>query len=137
VLNNARNTRIKDSSFSITTTHTINFNGSPLVSPIDLLHKCVAPNAILNTGGRADEVRCHPGTREEVIGLVEKSMDALHHRRPRLLWLSGPAGAGKTAIMQTVAERCKERGVPHANFFFFRADSSRSHAAPLVATLVH
>lgn len=54
-----------------------------------------------------------------------------------MLWLSGPAGAGKTAIMQTVAERCDERGVLHANFFYFRADSSRSHTTPFIATLMH
>jgi DnaJ-domain-containing protein 1 len=52
-----------------------------------------------------------------------------------MFWLSGPAGAGKSAIVQTIAERCDQRKVPHANFFFFRADNSRSNASPLVATL--
>ncbi|KAF5329428.1 hypothetical protein D9619_009499 [Psilocybe cf. subviscida] len=111
--------------------------GSETVTSMDPLYKSVAPNAILNAGGRADEVRCHPGTREEVIGLIETFMNAQDKGTPRMLWLSGPAGAGKTAIMQTVAERCKERGVPHANFFFFRTDGSRNDATPFVATLVY
>lgn len=110
---------------------------SSSVASLDTLYSSVATNAILNTGGRADEVRCHPGTREEVISIVEQFMDAQGEGVPRILWLSGPAGAGKTAIMQTIAERCEERGVPHANFFFFRADNSRSDATALVATLMH
>lgn len=114
------------------------FHGLPPVAPLDLLYKSVAPNAILNAGGRADEVRCHPGTREEVIHLIEKFVDMQQDEgSPRMLWLSGPAGAGKTAIMQTVAERCTKRGVPHASFFFFRTDSSRNQATALVATLMH
>ncbi|KAF5324323.1 hypothetical protein D9619_011080 [Psilocybe cf. subviscida] len=64
-------------------------------------------------------------------------MDAQDKNISRMLWLSGPAGAGKTAIMQTVAERSAARGVPHANFFFFRSDSSRSDATALVPTLLH
>ncbi|KAF5329728.1 hypothetical protein D9619_009482 [Psilocybe cf. subviscida] len=133
VLNRARNTHIKHSLFSINNNTTNQISGSQL----EILYKSVAPNAILNSGGRADEVRCHPGTREEVIDVVEKSMDAPHFNNPRILWLSGPAGAGKTAIMQTIAERCKDRGVPHANFFFFRPDGSRNTAAALVATVIH
>lgn len=54
-----------------------------------------------------------------------------------ILWLSGPAGAGKTAIVTTVAERFKLDGIPHALFFFFRADRSRNGVSPFVATLLH
>ncbi|KAF5319144.1 hypothetical protein D9619_008289 [Psilocybe cf. subviscida] len=97
----------------------------------------VAPNAILNAGGRADEVRCYPGTREEVIGKMEKWMDREDIRTSRMMWLSGPAGAGKSAILQTVSERCQERGRHVSNFFFFRGDGTRNHAQPLVATLVY
>lgn len=104
---------------------------------LDVLHKRVAPNGILNAAGRADSVRCYPGTREEVIHRIEKWGDAQDGLSAPLFWLSGPAGAGKTAIVQTVAERCTQRRVPHANFFFFRADSSRRDASPLIATLLH
>ncbi|KAF5312189.1 hypothetical protein D9619_002448 [Psilocybe cf. subviscida] len=97
----------------------------------------VAPNAILNAGGRADEVRCYPGTRKEIIGKMERWMDDKSFRTSRMMWLSGPAGAGKSAIFQTVAERCRNRGRHAANFFFFRGDSTRNFAQPLVATLVY
>jgi hypothetical protein len=104
---------------------------------LDMLYKRVAPYAILNAGGRGDKVRCHPGTREEVIGRIERWRDAQVGPVSPIFWLSGPAGGGKTAIVQTIAERWKEQAVPQANFFFFRADSSRSNSSPLVATLLH
>ncbi|KAF5329695.1 hypothetical protein D9619_009225 [Psilocybe cf. subviscida] len=101
------------------------------------LYERVAPNAILNAGGRADEVKCYPGTREEIIDLTERWMEGREGVGHGMMWLSGPAGAGKSAIVQTIAERCKERGIQAANFFFFRSDPTRSTARPLVATLLY
>ncbi|KAF5314374.1 hypothetical protein D9619_011894 [Psilocybe cf. subviscida] len=104
---------------------------------LDRLFDEVAPNAILNAGGRAHEARCYPGTREEVIGKIERFIDGQDESNRRMMWLSGPPGAGKSAIAQTVAECCQERGIHAANFFFFRSDGTRNFAQPLVATLVY
>ncbi|KAF5324210.1 hypothetical protein D9619_011363 [Psilocybe cf. subviscida] len=104
---------------------------------LDRLLAIVASNVILNAGGRADEVRCYPGTREEVIGKVERWIDGDELLKGWMMWLSGPAGAGKSAISQTVAERCPKRGLHATNFFFFRGDATRNHTQPLVATLVY
>ncbi|KAF5327759.1 hypothetical protein D9619_004083 [Psilocybe cf. subviscida] len=105
---------------------------------LELLWERAALNAILNAGGRADEVKCFPGTREEVLAKIEAWIDAKEpSRERRIFWLSGPAGAGKSAIVQTLAERCMARGVPMTNFFFFRGDSTRNLARPIVATLLY
>ncbi|KAF5314288.1 hypothetical protein D9619_011986 [Psilocybe cf. subviscida] len=130
ILKDARNIVMKDSSFVVNT-------DTSKQNPLDRLINEVAPNAILNAGGRADEVRCYPGTREEVIGNMERWMDGDGVRTSRMMWLSGPAGAGKSAICQTVAERCSRRGLHAANFFFFRGDGTRNNARPLAATLVY
>ncbi|EEB94165.1 hypothetical protein MPER_07068, partial [Moniliophthora perniciosa FA553] len=45
----------------------------------------------------------------------------------RILWLYGPAGAGKSAIAQTVAETAREENILVASFFFSRADSKRNN----------
>ncbi|KAF5317664.1 hypothetical protein D9619_012513 [Psilocybe cf. subviscida] len=136
ILKNSNNIRIEKSLFNITT-NTTNVNmidGHVL----DIIYERVAPNAILNSGGRADEVRCHPGTRAEVISVIERWIsDAQNGLASPIFWLSGPAGGGKTAIVQTIAEQCKQRGVPHANFFFFRADHSRNNADSFVPTLLY
>jgi hypothetical protein len=54
-----------------------------------------------------------------------------------LLWLNGAAGAGKSAIMQSIAERCVLAAIAIASFFFSRADFTRNNMAPFVATLVY
>ncbi len=54
-----------------------------------------------------------------------------------LMWIYGPAGAGKTAIMQTIAEICEEAGILGASFFFFRTDNMRNVKGRLVATLAY
>lgn len=54
-----------------------------------------------------------------------------------ILWLNGAAGAGKTAIGQSVAELCVARGILVASFFFFRSDPTRNSITPLVATLAY
>ncbi|KAF5309487.1 hypothetical protein D9619_012437 [Psilocybe cf. subviscida] len=129
MFNNAQISNITGGDFRITNVNKVN--------ALEVLHKRAAPNAILNAGGRADEVRCYPGTRKEVIGRIEKWRDTQDRRTPPIFWLSGPAGAGKTAIVQTIAERCNVQRIPQANFFFFRTDTSRNNLSPLVATLVH
>ncbi|KAF5314421.1 hypothetical protein D9619_011993 [Psilocybe cf. subviscida] len=101
-----------------------------------LVYNNVSWNAILNSGGRADAVRCYPGTREAVMEQIETWISPQDPTGQPIFWLSGPAGAGKSAIAQSIAERCLARGIPIANFFFFRADSTRNHATPLVATLL-
>jgi hypothetical protein len=93
-----------------------------------LLYGEVAPNAILNSGGRVDPVRCYPGTREEVIGRIDSWMSSGYLSDRRILWLNRLAGARKSAISQTVAEHWIERKVPVANFICFRADPSRNNA---------
>jgi hypothetical protein len=52
-----------------------------------------------------------------------------------ILWLHGPAGAGKSAIAQTVAEGCSEGKELVATFFFSRGKPGRDTAAKLWATL--
>ncbi|KAM6499189.1 hypothetical protein JOM56_004697, partial [Amanita muscaria] len=52
----------------------------------------------------------------------------------RIVWLHGPAGAGKSAIAQTIADEYKKRGVA-ATFFFYRSDLSRNDGKRLFPTI--
>jgi hypothetical protein len=54
-----------------------------------------------------------------------------------ILWLYGPAGAGKSAILQTIAEQCFERKLLLASFFFGRSDPMRNTFKSLVATIAY
>jgi hypothetical protein len=61
----------------------------------------------------------------------EEDLDAF------IMWMYGPAGAGKSAIAQTIAEMCEEEMILLASFFFSRNDPSRSIVKPLIATIAY
>jgi len=52
-----------------------------------------------------------------------------------IMWLSGAAGAGKSAIGQTLAERCDAEGRLLGSFFFGRSDGTRNRAKFLIPTI--
>ncbi|KAJ2928594.1 hypothetical protein H1R20_g8514, partial [Candolleomyces eurysporus] len=80
---------------------------------------------------------CHPGTRRTIIKAIKEFIaQAGGPDCQRLLWLSGPAGAGKTCIQRSVAEECLVGTILGGSFFFGR-DSGRDSADGLVATLAH
>jgi NACHT domain len=59
-----------------------------------------------------------------------------------IMWLYGSAGAGKSAIAQSIAELCTAelctaQSILLATFFFSRTDSSRNHASSLFPTLAY
>jgi len=54
-----------------------------------------------------------------------------------IMWVYGPAGAGKSAIAQTIAEMCEREMILLASFFFSRNDPSRSNVNSLIATLAY
>ena len=53
----------------------------------------------------------------------------------KICWVHGPAGAGKSAIAQTVSETHAARGQLTASFFFSRSAPSRRHARRFFTTI--
>ena len=54
-----------------------------------------------------------------------------------VLWLYGSAGAGKSAIAQSIAEKCAELNLLIASFFFSRASPSRNNEKCLIASIAY
>ena len=52
-------------------------------------------------------------------------------------WLNGPAGYGKSALAQTIAECYAAEGRLLGSFFFLRGAGERSHISRLIPTLAH
>ncbi|KAF9559649.1 hypothetical protein CPC08DRAFT_637577, partial [Agrocybe pediades] len=101
----------------------------------------VAPNALYDSGHLVDPPKCHPNTRTAIIQTVidwssatiaEEKVNAMP-----ILWLKGGAGAGKSAIARSVAERGYKEGLLLGTFFFGAADTTRNHVGGLVATLAY
>ncbi|KAJ7801301.1 hypothetical protein B0H14DRAFT_2464872, partial [Mycena olivaceomarginata] len=54
-----------------------------------------------------------------------------------ICWLHGPAGAGKSAIMQTLCQRLQDAGRLGGAFFFKRGHATRGNPKVLFATLAY
>jgi hypothetical protein len=105
---------------------------------LELLQKRVAPSAFHNSAQRVDPPRCHPDTRVAIQKQIYDwiVLDFLV-RQTWIMWMHGAAGAGKSAIMQSIAELCEQAHIPLASFFFSRTDASRNSMPSLIATLVY
>ncbi|KAF8196080.1 hypothetical protein BJ912DRAFT_1040250 [Pholiota molesta] len=68
------------------------------------LQQRVAAAAFHNSAQRVYPPRCHPDTRTAVMQRIYNWIVQSEHREDWLLWLNGAAGAGKSAIMQSIAE---------------------------------
>ena len=71
--------------------------------------------AIHNSAERYPPPNCHPDTRKAVREII---LDWIHSENsaPSSFWLYGPAGAGKTAILQAIAEFLCSRSGSDQNF---------------------
>ncbi|KAJ8075866.1 hypothetical protein PM082_021498 [Marasmius tenuissimus] len=56
---------------------------------------------------------------------------------PPICWLTGAAGAGKTAIAMTLAKSFDREGLLVSSFFFYRTDPRRNQPSALVPTIAH
>ncbi|KAJ6456855.1 hypothetical protein C8R45DRAFT_913783 [Mycena sanguinolenta] len=80
--------------------------------------------------------RCHPETRTEMLeDLHDWALD--RETQHKILWLHGPAGAGKSAIMQTLSRQLGDAGILSASFFFKRGDPARGNGNALFATIAY
>lgn len=81
--------------------------------------------------------KCHPGTREEVQAII---LDWINDPNPveNMLWLYGPAGAGKSSIAQSIAEIIRDLEKRYAaSFFFARSVVGRNGPTTLLPTLAY
>jgi len=106
-------------------------------SPDGILHRATATAAFHNSDKRFDLPKCHPNTRLAVLSEIMKWVKWEGDLTSFIMWVYGPAGAGKSAIAQTIAEMCEEEMILLASFFFSRNDPSRNNVKPLIATIAY
>ncbi|KAF5339421.1 hypothetical protein D9611_009869 [Ephemerocybe angulata] len=103
------------------------------------LKQNIAPGAIHDSSERCDAPKCMKETRiavqEDIMSWIDAGdQDA---QPKKIMWVTGPAGTGKTAILGTIADTCKEKGTLAASFFFsaFSGSVDRRTKRCLVPTL--
>jgi hypothetical protein len=78
--------------------------------------------------------KCHDGTRKELIANIQQWAQGTGSP---VCWLNGPAGSGKSAVSQTIAEWCVHKNRLAASFFFLRGGGDRSSIAHFIPTLAY
>ncbi|KAM6490407.1 hypothetical protein JOM56_014171 [Amanita muscaria] len=111
-------------------THVNYYGGS---HGLEQMEKFVSFNAFHNSAVQDPDRKCHPGTRVIVLNRIRNWFDNPSSAE-HAFWLHGPAGAGKSAIAQTIA-RSYSQGKVAATFFFYRSDASRNDGNCLFATI--
>ncbi|KAF5335347.1 hypothetical protein D9611_011680 [Ephemerocybe angulata] len=108
---------------------------------LKFLAENMAPGAMHDSEERCDAPKCMPETRvavqDEIFSWVT---DGHTEAAPKkILWVTGPAGTGKTAILGTIADRYKEEGRLAASFFFssFSGSADRRSKVRLIPTLAY
>lgn len=106
---------------------------------MDILYDHTAPGALLDSKERFDAPKCDDNTRKVILQTLMEWIVGGNKSSSSIMWLHGPAGSGKSALAQTIAEKCRDAGILAACFFFSRNSSSsnRSDGRLVIATLVH
>ncbi|KAF7761252.1 hypothetical protein Agabi119p4_10661 [Agaricus bisporus var. burnettii] len=100
-VNNSTMTAVQGNQYHYTTTY-VHGDGNLTTHIMKLLSDHIILGAAHDDSARVPPPRCHPGTRE------------------LLLWITGPAGVGKSAIVQTFAEYLVESKLLGASVFCSR-----------------
>ncbi|KAJ7437405.1 hypothetical protein FB451DRAFT_1305732 [Mycena latifolia] len=103
---------------------------------LNILRQSAASDAFHDSVERFPQPKCHPETRT-------KTLDDLYNwssqddPSSRVIWLHGPAGAGKSAIAQSFCQKLEAEGRLGGSFFFKRGHSSRGNANRLFPTIAY
>ena len=101
---------------------------------VEELRKRCSPSAAFNSAARFDPPRCAESTRLRIIKVIEDWVNG-DGDNSSVFWLYGGAGAGKSALAQSLSEKFQTKDLA-ASFFFFRSDSTRNDGDDLIPTLV-
>ncbi|KAJ7882920.1 hypothetical protein B0H13DRAFT_1629259, partial [Mycena leptocephala] len=121
------------------------------------LYRAAAGDATHDSEDRFPPPRCHPETRKKMLDVLwnrtsgteppkkstfedyQDEADSSSRNNPSspVVWLHGPAGAGKSTIAQSLCQKLEKEGRLGASFFFKRGHASRGHAKRLFTTIAY
>ncbi|KAJ2927771.1 hypothetical protein H1R20_g9324, partial [Candolleomyces eurysporus] len=101
-----------------------------------MLLENIASSALHDSSARFDPPKCDEDTRVEV---THELMNWIRDREgpQRLLCMTGAAGAGKSALQQTIAELCSDSNILGSAFFFSAGDPTRNTLTHIVPTIAY
>ncbi len=90
----------------------------------------------MDSDARYPHPTCYQGTSEQIRARLTTWLDNPERQR-KVVWLTGPAGTGKSTIAQTFAESCLKKGRLGAAFFFSRKKNSQNEPTSIIPTLAY
>ncbi|KAJ7432549.1 hypothetical protein B0H11DRAFT_793492 [Mycena galericulata] len=103
---------------------------------ITILERNISGDSLYNSEQRFPPPQCHPDTRIAVQNTIQAWADE-SDQASRVMWLYGPAGAGKSSIAQTMAEKWAAEDALVATFFFARWRMGGSSGKSLFPTIAY
>ncbi|KAJ7721900.1 hypothetical protein B0H16DRAFT_1790182 [Mycena metata] len=103
---------------------------------INILHRSVSVDALHDSVDSFPQPKCHPETRQKLLDKLWTHVTALEHPN-QIVWLYGPAGAGKSAMMWSLCERLEKSERLGGTFFFKRGHPTRGNARALFSTIAY
>ncbi|KIK33456.1 hypothetical protein CY34DRAFT_99569, partial [Suillus luteus UH-Slu-Lm8-n1] len=97
---------------------------------LDLDGMVYAQRAGLNT-----TKQCLPGTRTGILSQITEWINSSGDSVPRVMWLSGPAGTGKSAIAHTIANLVNDKGGLGSCFCFDRHEEADRRHEKIFSTI--
>ncbi|KAI6137506.1 hypothetical protein EDD17DRAFT_1747892 [Pisolithus thermaeus] len=79
--------------------------------------------------------KCLDGTRSEILNEITNWATDCDDKAPRILWLHGQAGRGKSAIAHTIASWAKDLGVLGSCFCFARDRQAERREGKILTTI--
>ncbi|KAJ7627682.1 hypothetical protein DFH06DRAFT_733020 [Mycena polygramma] len=105
-------------------------------SALSELYRAASYDAAYDAGETFSTPRCHPETRTHMLTSL-CNWAVRDGRETAICWLHGPAGAGKSAIAQSLCRMLADKGRLGGSFFFKRGDPSRGDHTKLFRTISH
>ncbi|KAK7042831.1 hypothetical protein R3P38DRAFT_326377 [Favolaschia claudopus] len=101
------------------------------------LYEASSNEASYDWGNNYDRPSCHPKTREGYLSQLEAWSQKKSSDHPGIFWIYGPAGTGKSAIMQSFCERLQGESRLGASFFFKKDHLSRGNVMKVFPTIAY
>ncbi|TFK19565.1 hypothetical protein FA15DRAFT_168179 [Coprinopsis marcescibilis] len=139
ILSNAQGTQISNAHFVAATNVIFNPSSSSegVARGKKIMLDNIASSALYNSQERFDPPKCEENTRVGLLSAIRTWIEDRSSASARLQCITGSAGTGKSALMQTTAEQCEPAGLVAATFFFSASDPVRNNLRHFIPTIAY
>ncbi|TFK19139.1 hypothetical protein FA15DRAFT_222664 [Coprinopsis marcescibilis] len=137
ILSNAQGTHIHQANIVAGTNVVFNHSSEDVARGKKLMLDNIASSALFNSHDRFDPPQCDENTRVCLLGAIRTWIEDRSSTSVRLQCITGSAGMGKSALVQTTAEQCEPAGLIAATFFFSASDPVRNSLRRFIPTIAY